>query len=39
MAQEGKYSKRLSAKNKRLAFLLGLVSISIYAGYILAYYF
>jgi hypothetical protein len=33
------YDKELAAKNTRLAVLLGLVSFSIYAGYILAYYF
>lgn len=29
----------LSRKNRRLAMVLGLVAASIYAGFILAYYF
>lgn len=32
-------SEQLSRKNRRLAIVLGLVAASIYAGFILAYYY
>ena len=39
MVDPRKFQNELSAKNRKVAILLGLVAASIYAGYILAYYF
>lgn len=32
-------NNEIATKNKRLAAVLGLIALTIYAGYILAYYF
>ncbi len=39
IVEQRKSRNELSAKNRRLAILLGVAAASIYAGYILAFYF
>jgi len=39
MPINNKDNNEVATKNKRLAVVLGLISLTIYVGYILAYYF
>ncbi len=39
MVEQRKSCNELTAKNRKLAILLGVLAASIYSGYILAFYF
>jgi len=39
MIEKGNNQDVLSARNKRLATILGVLAVSIYSGYIIAFYF
>jgi len=39
MIEKGNNQDALSARNKRLAIILGVIAASIYGGYIIGFYF